>query len=69
MVDMPIESRHKYGIVDEWEEAGDEFATALGGGRDGGRTRAPNVAASPADDEVDAEFLRQAGRPDAHYGR
>ena len=71
MVDLPVESRYKYGRMDDWEEASDEFATALAGGDrgNGSGARRTNVATSPADDEVDAEFLRQAGRPDAHYGR
>lgn len=72
MVDMPIESPRKYGSMnDEWEEAGDEFANALAGGnRDAGGRRRPTADASqPADDNVDEEFLRQAGRSDSHYGR
>ena len=66
---MPVESRAKYGKMDEWEAAADELAVALGSPSAVRRNRVADASDSVDDSPVDEDFLRKAGDSDSHYGR
>jgi hypothetical protein len=68
--DMPVESRAKYGDSVDWEDAGNEFATALGGESSSiRRSSTSDVAAQSADDTVDASIFGEAGSTARYLGR
>jgi hypothetical protein len=65
---LPVENPKKYG---SWEADADEFAAILRNNNAGATDRpgSGRDTASQDADEVDADFLRNAGHSDSHYGK
>lgn len=60
-MDVPIESARKYGDVNDWFDASDEFASALSGNPVPVRNSGPSGVPAPEGDEDDASnVLRDA---------
>lgn len=69
MDDLLIESRNKYGKSDDWGDAADDMACALGGTKPRGRDGGAAVVPHEDDGEMDALALIQRAYSPDRYGR
>lgn len=70
-IEMPVENPNKYGTFEDVEEKDrNAISNILGGNSGAGSGVSPLHQSELSDaDDVDAEFLRQAGNSATHYGR